>query len=691
MTIELESVSYGVLHVAGGQVRDRVPQARAYLPTARLGRRAARDAIYMLVDPEGPAPPDLLNDLLTVLEDAYAQHPSRSVTSALVGVIKAANDYLYRQNLNTVLTSRLAASICCVVLRGRDVYVGWAGQAPIYILHEGVLQRVPAEPDPADDLNRLGLNDSVEARLFHTTLTAGDVVLLCSTSLERIATPGQLKTALHQESLSELRARLIALAGEAELTTVMIRLKEAPVAASEPRPTGRRVGLGRLKDQPASRRPVVSPPPAVRSVPAPARQPDRYTPARPAAPTRRISWPWLLLPLVVALLAILGVAGAWFALSQWQENQAREAHFASLLVQAEQLRSQASTQPDRTARVQTLRQAQALVDEALTIKPDHKEAVRLRQAIITDLKRASLVTPLYGSIQLTDFKTAGSRVTQLWVQEKRVYVLDAGRGILYRYFLNENRDNLLPQARPDLLQSGQTVGDRVVGNLGFIFWMPAGGDRQEGILALDQNNRLFGEAGSDQIVAYDVGYSSQWGRVVAGGGYAGNLYLLDAGKNQIHKYLPTAGGYAGPATDYLQTPVDLSAAVDMAIDGNIYVLLASGEVLKFLRGERQPFPMTGLDTPLKDPRAIFCTEDVESVYVVDAAERRIVQFSKEGSFQRQLQYGGTESPALFADLRDISVVEGEKLARIYVLAGNQLVVFPLPPLGEEPLELPASE
>jgi hypothetical protein len=704
MVVELDKVSYEVLSVSGGQVRDRVPNASVYQPSSRLGRRPVRDPIYMLMDLEGEARPDLVRDVLATLEEEYQKHPSRSVTSALVGAIRAANECLYQENLATVLTGRAVASISCVVIRGQDVYVGWAGQAPVYVLHEGSLRRVPAEPEPADDVNLLGLDDSIEVRLFHNPLAPGDVVLLCSASLEQMTTPGQLRGTLSQASVAAIRAQLIALAGEGDLTTVTIRVKEAPVAVSAPQPTQRRPGpLGVFKGlRPRRKRPApprATPEPRPTRAdrpPIPAERPARIPPPgvrvtdrRPAAaPTRRVPWLLVLLPIVVVILAAL-VLG-WFALSQWQENQAREAYFANLLTRAEQLHTQAQGEPDRSARVQTLRQARSLVDEALTMKPGHKETTKLGLAIEQDLDRASLVTRFYGPILLTEFETEGSQATQLWVQGNRVYVLDAGRGILYRYFLNENRDGLLPQDDPALLRVGQTVGDRVVESLQFIFWMPAGGDRQEGILALDLNAHLFGEAGADQRAAYDVGDSQQWGRVVAGGGYAGNLYLLDAGKSQIYKYLPSAAGYPGPVTDYLQTPVDLSTGVDMAIDGHIYVLQANGEVIKLLRGEKQPFPMTGLDVPLKDPRAIFCTEAVASVYVVDAGEQRIVQFSKEGTFQRQFRYGGQEEPDLFADLRDVSVAEGETLARVYVLARNRLVVFPLPPL-EEPLELPRGE
>lgn len=720
MIVELGNVSCEILGVSSGQVREHTPNASAYQPSARLGRRPIRDPICTLLDVEEGTRPDLVRELIETLEEEYQQHPSRSVTSALIGAIKATNNRLYQENLSTVLTSHTSASISCVVFRGQDVYVGWAGKAPVYMLHEHVLQRVPAEPEPDDELNRLGLDANIEVRLFHSTLAPGDVILQCSASLEQMITPRQLQEALSQATVSATRAQLVALADSGALTAAILRVSETPTAgaAEARRPqlglASRLMGLWSRPEQPAPTprqpvaqvdRPIGEPrrtrPRTVAKAPAatdrstlPTRtartpRPRVAMPGRqePATPSQWKLWLLMLASIVVVLLSLLAVGG--FAISQWQENQAREAYFANLLVTAEQLHGQAQDQADRGARLQLLRQAQALVNEALVMKPGHEQATKLSRTIEQDLDRASLVTRFYGLITLKEFDET-SLVTQLWVQGNRVYVLDTSQSILYRYFLNENRDGLLPQDDPVLLRTGQTVGDRMVESLQFIFWMPAGGDRQEGILGLDLNAHLFGEAGADQRAVYDVGDSQQWGRVVAGGGYAGNLYLLDAGQNQIHKYLPSAASYPGPATGYLQTAANLGTGVDMAIDGSIYVLLASGEVLKFLSGEPQSFPMTGLDVPLQDPRAIYCTEDVGSVYVVDAGEERIVQFSKDGTFQRQFRYGGQDAPDLFANLRDVSVAEGETLARVYVLAGNQLVVFPLPPL-EEPLEIPTGE
>ncbi|MBU1877894.1 MAG: hypothetical protein KJ734_02985, partial [Chloroflexi bacterium] len=99
MAVEFGNVSYEILSISGGQMRDRVPHASMYQPTTRLGRRPARDPIYTLVNVTGGGRSDLAQDVISVVEEEYANHPSRSITSALISAIKAANAVLYQENL----------------------------------------------------------------------------------------------------------------------------------------------------------------------------------------------------------------------------------------------------------------------------------------------------------------------------------------------------------------------------------------------------------------------------------------------------------------------------------------------------------------------------------------------------------------------------------------------------------------
>ena len=84
---------------------------------------------------------------------------------------------------------------------------------------------------------------------------------------------------------------------------------------------------------------------------------------------------------------------------------------------------------------------------------------------------------------------------------------------------------------------------------------------------------------------------------------------------------------------------DLRTAVDMGIDGNIYVLHNNGKLDKYYGGERVPFAVTRVPRPLSGGNALYLDveEATQYIYVADASERRIVQLDREGAFVRQLQ------------------------------------------------------
>ena len=148
--------------------------------------------------------------------------------------------------------------------------------------------------------------------------------------------------------------------------------------------------------------------------------------------------------------------------------------------------------------------------------------------------------------------------------------------------------------------------------------------------------------------------------------------MLDPSLNQILLYDPD---YGGLPEDYFPPPgeVDLAGVVDMAIDGQIYILYADGRILKFLGGQPAPFELTGLYEPLQNPTALFTSEEAKFLYVADAGNNRIVQLTKEGRFLRQFKAG---EGAAFDQLKGLVVLEKYNL--LYFISGNKLYVTNIP-------------
>ena len=212
--------------------------------------------------------------------------------------------------------------------------------------------------------------------------------------------------------------------------------------------------------------------------------------------------------------------------------------------------------------------------------------------------------------------------------------------------MNDVGDALQPlRDDPSLLKKGELYDGVRVGDVVDMAWMRAGGQRTlDTFVMLDRTGTMFAYDAHTGIDALPVADADTWLKPEAIGGYFGNLYVLDPLLNTILKYVPTDNAYTTPPAPYLNPAlgIDLTGAVDMAVDGNMYVLFANGEVKKFWDGERVEFTMNGLPSPMRSPSAIFVSGEQEPdapgyVYVADTGNQRIVQFDKAGNYIRQLK------------------------------------------------------
>jgi hypothetical protein len=198
------------------------------------------------------------------------------------------------------------------------------------------------------------------------------------------------------------------------------------------------------------------------------------------------------------------------------------------------------------------------------------------------------------------------------------------------------------------------------------------------LLALDKQGHVLEYDPQLGLKPFPAADSSSWVEPAAAVGYVGRLYLLDPQANSVLRYVLTNAGYEGPPGDYFaaETSVNISNVVDMAIDGNVYVLHSDGTISKYQEGAGAPFPQSNLDEPLKAPSCIFVTGYMDEdgyVYVADAGNQRVVQFSKAGEFIRQLR---SRDPTYMNGLRTLFVDEEEK--KLFLINGSKLYLVMLP-------------
>ncbi|MBC8076415.1 MAG: hypothetical protein H7Y32_10105, partial [Chloroflexales bacterium] len=167
--------------------------------------------------------------------------------------------------------------------------------------------------------------------------------------------------------------------------------------------------------------------------------------------------------------------------------------------------------------------------------------------------------------------------------------------------------------------------------------------------------------------------------------YDGNLYVWGAEEGQILKF--TTGRYGDLPVPWIDPTKlgghDVGSAIDMAIDGNIYLLHFDGKVDVMLANgfDRQIVPET-ITPPIAKVTDFFVSGPPESGYVflVEPLNERIIQIDKlTGKVIQQIR----TRPEASVRFNELSYVYADDSGRtvLYIVNGSQVlrVALPAPP------------
>jgi hypothetical protein len=318
---------------------------------------------------------------------------------------------------------------------------------------------------------------------------------------------------------------------------------------------------------------------------------------------------------------------------------------------------------------------------AVALRPDNPAATALKaqaQAALDFLDGIVRLQP----VRLWDFGS-GASPRRLFVHGQMIFVLDPAGGWVSQLTLNPAGDGVVEQGEaPILVQSGQHIDGEEVGPLVDFAWAgPAGEGQANGLLIVEEGGAVINydpawvdESGTPRLTRSLLG-TPPAGVCREVESFGGRLYVLDPVAEQIWRYEPRGYFYPDQPDHYLvvQPPRSLEDAVDIAIDGNVYVLYADGTILKFMRGELQPFDVQGLSNPIG--RAIVLAIAPEGgsglIYLADQGSRRVVVLDPDGAFHAQFR-----ADEAFDALESLAVDEAAK--RLYVISDGELFMASLP-------------
>lgn len=188
------------------------------------------------------------------------------------------------------------------------------------------------------------------------------------------------------------------------------------------------------------------------------------------------------------------------------------------------------------------------------------------------------------------------------------------------------------------------------------------------IYYLNNDNLIKFDTSKEEIDNIKIVLKTEAQNIAGANIYNNKIYLLSPKENQIFKYDKVGNSFSSPQ-NWLEENVDLNNSVDLAIDGNIYILKTDGSITKMLKGKTVEFNMQTVDPNIEKATKLLMAPEQKYIYILEPSQKRLVVYDKDGKFL--LQYQSEQ----WQDLRD--VVVDEKNKTIYLLNGTFIIKFPL--------------
>ena len=700
---------------------------------SRLPFARARGRLYVLVEPIGERTgwEGICRELAQAVHDEYYDG-SGSVTAGLRLALERANALLCEMNAAEARRANRLAGISAVVLKGNDAFIAQTGPALVYVVRKGTTTRFP-EDSPWLDMSPqqameegyappLGLRPDLSVDMFHCEVEPGDSIVLTESVAASSLSEGEIASLVAEGEGDIGAGRLQSLFKDKDVSLLVVKVgapdqemtdarrpprlgpmvRLAGPTSEMPRPSFRPVesggepndihGLVRRAGAYASAGVAMASSLGSdiwrRMLPGSdlsraARQRRRRSGALALLPQARRTQPDDRLVLVGILLAVAVVLAGGYGLVRWQTARVQAARYQRTLELAQSKLAEAKAATDPTSARKSLEEANVLLTRAEQYGRNDTASQELSQQLGQQLDALNKVSRLYWLPVLREYSDAGSAPRRVIAHGIDVYVEDNGLGRIYKYLFNPTMDGLqeLGEGVPEvLMRTGDVRGDLTVGRIVDMTWMSAGPGRDwSSLLVLDQSGALLEYEPTAGIKVLPIGQRASLLEPHSIAGIEGRLLVLDAKANQILVFEPGAGGYDTAAKPYTNANLLLSGVVDMQVDGDVYLLYADGLVAKLRGGQQLPFDLKGLEVRIKNPTAMCVTPAIDSanpghIYIADAGNQRILEFSKDGDFARQFLPKRNDSS--FANITGLWV--DEKSGKMLVLSNNKLLLANLP-------------
>lgn len=187
-------------------------------------------------------------------------------------------------------------------------------------------------------------------------------------------------------------------------------------------------------------------------------------------------------------------------------------------------------------------------------------------------------------------------------------------------------------------------------------------DKDNNIYYLDAGRLIAIEAKTEKVSTLNINYPAgvSDSNVADIKQYNNRFYLTDKQNGQIYRFNKDEEKISG-AADWLNANGDFADVASMDIDGSIYLLKKTGQILKYTKGSAEDFFLPGVEPAITQAVRISAAAEQNYIYILEPQNKRVVVFSKDGKFVNQYVI------EKFNDLKDFQVDEKNKT--MYFLNG----------------------
>jgi serine/threonine protein phosphatase PrpC len=334
---------------------------------------------------------------------------------------------------------------------------------------------------------------------------------------------------------------------------------------------------------------------------------------------------------IIVLLVILGL-GIWAMRASAEEKARIEALNGTLVQIREEINSAITTgQFDKDRAGQMLASAETKAIEVYNSGLHKAKSTELLNLILETRDKLDGVTHVKPDL-IADLSSKRSNVSALGLVK-----LD-DRMFAYEY-------NALYPILADQVGDPLTIDDneKVVSAVNY--------DDKDSILFLTESGKII-EYLNDRM-SFLSGSEGAFKKGVSLSAFSNRIFILDPEGNQVWRYTRRRDTFDAPQA--YAVGADLKNAVDMAIDGSIYILGDDSYITKLFQGNKEDFPISKQPVkPITSPTKIYTDVDMSQIYVLEPNESRVLVYlkdSRSGGAVYTAQYIFDE----ITDLKDIYV------------------------------------